>query len=230
MLTPTIDKFKECMKDIKSWMFKNKLQLNESKTESLLIGKPSHKKKCPQFDFEINDNIISTSSRAKNLGVIIDDTMSMNDQVDSLCKSLYYEIHRINLVRKFLTPEVTRKLMVSLVLSKLDYCNSLLSGLPQYQIQKLQRVQNWAARIIFRCKKSDHVTPLLRTLYWLPVSQRIDFKIALLVFKCINGLAPQYLTELIRPVTKSRILRSSNDTTLLHIPFTSFKTYGDRSF
>ena len=120
--------------------------------------------------------------------------------------------------------------MVSLVLSKLDYCNSLLSGLPKYQILKLQRIQNWAARIIFKSKKSDPATPLLRALHWLPVQQRIDFKIALTVFKCLNGLAPKYLSELIRPVSKCRELRSSTDKTLLQIPFTKLKSYGDRSF
>ena len=205
---------------------KNKLKLNESKTESLLIAKPSIKKVYPQITFKINENILTTSSKARNLGVIFDDKMTFNDHVDSLCKSLYCEVHRINLVRKFLTTDVTRKLMVSLVLSKLDYCNSLLSGLPQYQIQKLQRVQNWAARIIFRCKKSDHVTPLLRTLHWLPVKQRVNFKITLFIFKCLNGSAPQYIAELIRPVTatKGRTLRSSYDTTLLHIPSTKLKS------
>ena len=154
----------------------------------------------------------------------------MSSHIDALCKVCYFEIHRINLIRKFLTLDVNKKLMVTLVFSKLDYCNSLLSGISQEQILKLQRVQNCVARTIFLSKKSEHITPLLHCLHWLPVNFRIDYKIVLMVFKCLHGLSPTYLSELLNYKTYPRSLRSSTDTTILTMPRTNLKTYGDRSF
>ena len=113
--------------------------------------------------------------------------------------------------------------------SKLDYCIALLTGLPVEQLQKLQKVQIYAAKIIHRKKKTDHVTPLLKSLHWLPVKERVDYKIATLVFKCLNDLAPTYLSDLIQKNTTSRNLRSSNDKSIF-IPRTKLKTYGDRAF
>ena len=120
--------------------------------------------------------------------------------------------------------------MVSLVLSKMDYCNSLLAGLPEYQINKLQRVQNCAAKVCFRSRKYDHVTPLLPNLHWLPVKERIDFKIATLVFNTFNNCSPVYISSLLEKPDRVRQLLSSNDTTILKIPHANCKTYGERSF
>ena len=154
----------------------------------------------------------------------------MTDHVSSLCRSLYIEISRISLIRKYLSFDVTVSLMVLLVLSKLDYGNALLSGLSLDQLNKLQKVQNHAAKIIFKKKKTDHVTPLLKSLHWLPVKERIDYKIDCLIFKCLNDLAPQYLRNLLHLKQTSRHLRSANDKTLLLIPTTKLKSFGDRSF
>ena len=129
-----------------------------------------------------------------------------------------------------MTQEVAARLMVSLVLSRMDYCNCLLTGIPDYLVQKLQLVQNFAAKVCFRAKKFDHVTEILKALHWLPVQQRIDYKIATICHKCFYGGAPDYLKELIIKKTNSRSLRSSSDTTILIKPRKSLKTYGERSF
>ena len=120
--------------------------------------------------------------------------------------------------------------MISLVISKMDYCNSLLAGIPQYLLDKLQRVQNCAAKVCLRKRKSDHVTPLLKALHWLPVKDRIDYKIATICFKHFQGTSPHYISELLTEPIRSRQLRSSKDTTILAKPMKSLVKYGQRSF
>ena len=112
---------------------------------------------------------------------------------------------------------------------KLDYCNSLLGNVSSRNLGRLQRIQNACARLIMRKSKFDHITPLLRELHWLPIDKRIKFKIMLLTYKCINGLAPSYLSDLLHHHQINRTLRS-NTQHLLVIPPTKLKTFGDRAF
>ena len=115
-----------------------------------------------------------------------------------------------------------------LVISRLDYCNSLYFGLPKIQILKLQCVQNRAAKIIFRLPKSDHISLVLAELHWLPIETRIQFKMLLLVYKCLHGLAPSYLRSLLTDHKSVRALRS-NSMSLLYVPRTK-SCLGARAF
>ena len=116
-----------------------------------------------------------------------------------------------------------------MVISRLDYCNAILYGVPSSLLGKLQRLQNHAARVITCTRKYDHITPVLKSLHWLPIEQRIVFKILLLTFKSLQGLAPPYLRELLHPYVPVRNLRSS-DQNLLVVPPFRMASFGGRAF
>ena len=163
------------------------------------------------------------------MGIILDTYLTLDKQVNKLCKCCHFHLRNISKIRKYLTKDSTEILIHALVSSKLDHCNSLLYGLPAYRIQKLQRLQNTAARIVTLSRKYDHITPVLVSLHWLPVYYRVIFKILLLVYKGIHNLAPLYISELVRAKTYSRSLRSASKK-ILEVKRTNTKTYGDRAF
>ena len=146
------------------------------------------------------------------------------------CQATYLEFKRISSVRHYLSEDATKTLVTSCILSRLDYCNSLLIGSPNTIIQPLQTVQNSAARLIFKSRRSQNCTPLLKKLHWLPVSERIKYKLCCLCFKVITGSAPEYLSDLLHIYSPSRSLRSSSDTRLLKISTYKRKHHGFRSF
>ena len=119
--------------------------------------------------------------------------------------------------------------MHAFITSRLDYCNALYLGASQASISRLQLVQNAAARLLTGTRRQEHITPVLASLHWLPVRFRVDFKILLFAFKCLNGLAPTYLSDLLEPYVPSRTLRSS-DQLLLAVPKARLKLRGNRAF
>ena len=131
--------------------------------------------------------------------------------------------------KKYLSYKTTETLVHAFVTSKIDNCNSLLFGLPKCLISKIQSVQNAAARIITLSRKSDHITPILIDLHWLPVSERVKFKILLTTFKAIHQMAPSYISDMISLYKPPRLLRSSSGISLKHQNY-NMKTYGHRSF
>jgi len=142
-------------------------------------------------------------------------------------------LYNLRHIRKYLDQKNTETLVHAFITSRLDYCNGSLVGLPESQIMKLQRIQNACARLVCNSLKFCHITPLLKTLHWLPVRQRIAFKILLIVYKAMNGQAPSYISELIslKSNAHSHNLRSSNDKWLLKMPTSKTKvTLGDRAF
>ena len=139
-------------------------------------------------------------------------------------------MHRIAKIRKLLDKSTTEKLVHAFVTSHLDYCNSLLFGIPRGQLARLQSLQNAAARLVSRTRKFDHITPILTDLHWLPVEARIRFKILLLTFKIICGNAPIYLRDLLDLYVPSRVLQSSDKLCFIQPRGNFNKLYGQRAF
>ena len=137
-------------------------------------------------------------------------------------------IRQIGKIRRFIDQPTTQLLMTQMVSSRIDYCNSLLYGLPAASIERLQRLQNLCARIILRLPREESVRQRLSDLHWLPVRSRIAYKIGLMVFKALNG-GPVYLADLVQPYVPTRSLRSE-DGNLCSVPRSRLKTYGDRAF
>jgi hypothetical protein len=215
-------------------MITNKLMLNDNKTEILHLTSrfAKHGDDPDNVTVCVGDTNIPSSSSARNLGVIIDDKMTLSQHVSSICRNASFALYNIGKLRKYLDQPSTEKLVHSFVTSRLDNCNSLLFGLPGLELDRLQRIQNAAARLVTRVKGRVHITPILRQLHWLPVRKRIVFKIILLTFKIIHGIAPLYLVELLTIYRPSRALRSSTEV-LLKPPShrtVHTSTYGNRSF
>jgi len=160
------------------------------------------------------------------LGVVLDQRLSFHKHVSAVARSCNCHAQAIRHIRHLLTTELAQTLACSLILSSIDYCNAVLHSAPSYSIKKLQRVQNNAARIVLEAPRRSHRSPLLRTLNWLPVQQRIDYKLALLTFKVRSTSTPSYLRLLIQDREHGHNLRST--TTALHQPFTT--TFAKRAF
>ena len=183
----SVDDMKEtvnrCTGLISSWMSKHFLKLNAEKTEILLVRRPSPSRSIVPSSVLISDCLVACSTSARNLGVIFDEHLSMNDHITSVCKRAFYQIHLISRVRMQLTEEATKTLIQANVISLLDYCNCLLAGLPDTQINRLQRVQNCAARLIKLASRLCHITPILQELHWLPIKFRVAYKVDVFTHK-----------------------------------------------
>ena len=154
----------------------------------------------------------------------------MSPHITYVCKSINFILWNMSRVRRFIDKDSCSHAMRALVLSRLDYANSLLAGCNIGNIKRLQKLQNKAARIIFQLPRHHSATPLLRTLHWLPVNDRIKFKTLLYVYKVLSGIAPSYLNDNIAIYKPSREgLRSASDTSRLVVPFAR-KKIGSCSF
>ena len=182
-------------------MSQNKLKLNNDKTEIILFGSKKHllaELNIKSLSVAGTDVSVATEP-VRNLGAMFDSQLIMAPHVKSVVKKSSFHMRNIGKARRVLTEDATKTVMQSLVMSRLDYCNALLIGIQQDLIAKLQQLQNSAARIVLRTRKYEQITPVLIKLHWLPIKFRIQFKVLLLVYKALNGLAPKYIKELLVP-------------------------------
>ena len=195
-----VNELPQCFLSINQWMSNHFLQLNPGKTEIIVFGTPAILQSLDiNGTFLGNDNNICIRFKpvVKNLGFWLDRTLSFKDQVNKVKSSCFHKLRNIAKMKGYLSVTQVRILVQAVILSKLDYCNALYFGCNSSVIKQLQVIQNRACRIIFGMSKTQSVDLKLKELHWLKVNERIEFKIMLLVFKSVNGLAPEYLNELI---------------------------------
>ena len=162
-----------------SWKLKNKLQLNDSNTEAMVICSVHNHSTVNSPHIQVGDSEIQPVSVVGNIGAQLDETLSMRSHVNSLCSRAHFYLRNISKMRHLLDRRRTTTLVHACVTSRLDNENALLCGLPQTLLSKVQRVQNAAARLVCLTGRREHITPVLKELHWLPVRQRISFKVLL---------------------------------------------------
>ncbi len=194
-------------------MEEHHLQLNLAKTELLVF--PATPTLQHDFTIQLGSTTIAPSASVRNLGVIFDDLQRAHCKDCSIlqvCIAQHQKAIRLN-IRPFLTEHAAQLLVQALVISRLDYCNALLAGLPSNTIKPLQMIQNAAVRLVFNEPKRAHVTPLFVSLHWLPIAAHIQFKTLMLAYRTTTGSAPSYFHSLLRIYIPSRSLRSASGAT-----------------
>ena len=216
--SPNMTAVKNCFSEIKDWMSLNFLKLNEDKTQFIDIGYYQSNLESLSLDKEVLQPVL----KAKNLGFYFDHRLSLDDEVTATQKRCNIQLRNLTRIAGRLSHDLKVQLSHSCILSHLDYCNAVYGALTESNLQKLQKIQNSAVRFIFNLygkKRFEHITPYLKKLHFLPVRFRIMYKVALLVYKCLNNLAPTYLIELLRLRSiNSYNLRVDNDFFLLELP------------
>ena len=191
-------------------MFANKLKLNPDKTEFILTGSQRNRNQLlPHFPINILGNQVSPAQSVRNIGVVFDSNFNFSNHVSQVIKSTRVLARDLYRIRPLLDMNTSVLLANALVSSRLDYCNSLFLSLTDFELRRLQLVQNSLCRIVTRSSKFSHITPQLKKLHWLPVRYRVQFKIGLITYKILNQGQPVYLRELIHPYSSSRNTRRS---------------------
>ena len=202
---------------VRSWMLQNYLKINDSKTEIIVIGSKYNLRDIEFPDINVGGSLVKPVTSVRDLGVIIDENFNMETHVNQLCNRAYAQFFQLKRIRTYVDNDNLQTIIHAFITSKLDYCNSVLYGLPEYQINKLQKVQNCCARLVFNASYYSSASELLKRLHWLPIKFRIIYKVCLIVHKTLKYKEPVYLAEMLIPYDSGRRLRSSNKN-LLKVP------------
>lgn len=198
----------EILNTLKKWFDKNKLKINAEKTEIILLGT------AERISIEFCNKIITSSKIVRNLGVLLDQNLSFEDHINKICSDCYLHLRNISRNRKSMDLDTCKIIINSLVLSRLSFCCTLLIDLPKKLINKLQKVQNYAAKVICLLRKFDRISHVIKQLGWMKIENFIKYRLATIVYKCLDGSAPAYLCELIQIHVPNRELRPTNSTKL----------------
>ena len=222
------------LSDLKLWMARRWLKLNDGKTEIIIVK--GNLRNVPVVDFgnmRFGHNQLVPCDSARNLGVVLDSSLNFRSHINCIVKACNFHIRNLYMIRNFVSRKNLVTLVHSLIVSKVDYCNSLFIGLPNVTLRKLQSILNRSARLIFNLPPRVPTTSSLIELHWLPVRARIEFKICLITFKALKFNQPSYIRELLSfsSLESNLALRSGDDPFRLHEPRAiRERGFADRSF
>jgi hypothetical protein len=224
-----------CIADVALWCASRRLQLNTEKTDFIWFGSRANLKKLCDRDcsLQVGPDTIQPSTVVRNLGVLFDSELSMKQHVAKVAATCFYHLRRLRQIRRRVGAEVTTQLVLAFITSRLDYCNSVLAGVPQTTLEPLQRVQNAAVRLIFELGLREHVTPGLLQLHWLPVRWRIQYKLCAMMHSIHMAKCPTYLNDIVETVASSSSrpgLRSSKTNTYAYVTPRLRTKFGERAF
>jgi len=221
-----------CVDEVAHWMMSNRLQLNHSKTKVLWCASFRRQHQLSTGPVRIGNTFVMPVTAVRHLGVHLDADLTMTAHVTATVRACFAALRQIRSVKNSLTCDALLALIRAVVVSKLDYCSSVLAGLPGSLKRKLQSVLNSAARLVCSARRSERVTPLLRELHWLRVPERIQFRLCVQTYRCLHGSAPSCLAETLRLTTdmESRRRLRSGSTSSLMVPPSRRATLGDRAF
>ena len=197
-ISELLHSIQSCISDVKALASANMPKLNHNKTELMLVtsNRTKHFHNLPT-SITIGNAQFPFKHSVKNLGFTLDCHLTMNAHVSNIARTCYFELRRLASIRRFLASTAIATLVSAFVLSRIDYCISLLFGSTHDVTSHLQRIQNYAARVILRLPKSSSITTHLKSLHWLPVNVRSTYKIACLCYHCHSSTAPSYVADML---------------------------------
>ena len=225
-----VRRLESSLQKINTWMASNKLKMNPAKTETTIFASKCISNKISVKSLEVAHEQVQISDHLKYLGVWFDTNLTMDKHISAKCNTATINIRCIAAIRRYINLDTAKLLASSLVLTHLDYSNSVLCGLPNKSIMKLQRIQNWAAKVVLQREKFSSSKDALMYLHWLPIKERIDFKILCIVFKCRRNMAPPYLSSKIKTKSYTRVTRASSTGITLDVPLVRKSTHAARAF
>ena len=163
-------------------MITNKLKINDSKTEFIVFRSPQLRCDLSGLSVNVGESQITQSLKVRDLGVTFDHFLNFDDHITAICRSTYFHIRNIGKIRNLLSYDACSAIIHALISCRLDYCNSLLYNVPTHKTDSLQRLQNQCARILTKSPRREHITPVLKSLHWLKIQDRITYKILMLTY------------------------------------------------
>jgi len=227
------DQLLRCIADVDKWMSSNRLKLNADKTQFIWLGSAQMLARVERSSLLVGGVDVVPLDSVRDLGVTVDAQLTMRCHVENVARSCFYHLRQLRSIRRSLTFNATCTLVHAFINSRVDYCNAVLNGAADGVVRRLQMVLHAAARLITGTSRMEHITPVIRdTLHWLPVQQRITYKIALMAFHCVRGSCPAYFDDVCVPVSTvaARAKLRSADHGDLIVPRTRTKCFGPRSF
>ena len=227
----SVNSLVNCLMLVNEWMNENRLRMNPDKTEFIMYGSRQQLTKCSTTSITVAGVEVQRASCIKYLGVHMDENLTFKEHIIKKCRVATINLYRIIRIRKSLTENACKMAVQALVMSHLDYCNSVLVNLPDVNIAKLQRVQNFAAKIVLNKQRRDSSRQALFQLHWLPIHRRIEFKTLTLVYKALHHQGPKYLSDLLTVLPEgSRTRSGTSKGQRLLVPFVRKNTFAERSF